>query len=189
MHGIDGDALWGQPVLIKARAFPQPLERKVETQRPWGLWWAQEHSVLRGQQGKVTAMYDFPCLAHTHASKGKECLGFPNLYNVSAHNFHFKYDASLRKGTINSPCLQSRISNKRCALLQSSEDWLQGLQHTVQLERAKSTWNRAGAEKKKCKANSLCRPREAYGYLKPGCLDATAAAWHGTTYGNYIKAA
>lgn len=79
-------------------------------------------------KGNCHVWFSMPCTYS--CSKGKECLGFPNLYNVSAHNFHFKYDASLRKGTINSPCLQSRISNKRCALLQSSEDWLQGLQHT-----------------------------------------------------------
>lgn len=50
------------------------------------------------------------------------------IFTISVHNFHFKYDRSLRKGFINSPCLQS--SNKRCTLLQSSEDWLQCIQHT-----------------------------------------------------------
>lgn len=111
------------------------------------------------------------------------------IFTISVHNFHFKYDRSLRKGFINSPCLQS--SNKRCTLLQSSEDWLQCIQHTEHKTsfygKGKKYLKQGRGRKKKCEANSLCRPR-AYGYLKPGCLDTTAAAWHGTTYGNYIKA-
>lgn len=54
-----------------------------------------------------------PCPAHTGASKGKEFLGFLNLYSISVYDI--KCCASLRKVTVSSPCLQTLSSGKRWA--------------------------------------------------------------------------